>query len=262
MTRATRKRPERIKLGRLPIDIVDEAGALEEIAALVERGEGGLVFTPNVDHVVESEQNAAFAEAYASVSLSLIDGMAVLWACRMLGSTAAQKLSGSDLISPLMRLAATRGWRVFLLGGAPGVTERAGQLLPIEAPGLQIVGTSSPAIYMNHPREAREGVTRILRTARPDLVLLAFGSPKGELLAHELREAIPSVVFIGVGAGLDFLTGVVRRAPRWVSSIGLEWLFRLVKEPGRLWRRYLVRGPRFFPILIRALLARRGFGKR
>jgi N-acetylglucosaminyldiphosphoundecaprenol N-acetyl-beta-D-mannosaminyltransferase len=95
-----------------------------------------------------------------------------------------------------------------------------------------------------------------VRKARPDVVLVALGSPKGELWAHEARDELQSAVIVGIGAGLDFLVGTARRAPPWMSSAGLEWLYRLVHEPTRLWRRYLVRGPRFLRYLVGAWLAR------
>jgi N-acetylglucosaminyldiphosphoundecaprenol N-acetyl-beta-D-mannosaminyltransferase len=248
--------PRRVTLGHVPIDVVDRAEAVRHIAALVEQGEGGLIFTPNVDHIVLAEKDLALREAYASVSLSLVDGMPVLWACRMLGHSVKEKISGSDMISPLMSLAARRGWRVFLLGGAPGVADRAAARLCVESPGLRVVGTSSALVDVRRPLAERRELLGEVSAARPDLVLLALGCPKDELFGCEVRTAHRSAVVLGVGAGLDFLAGTVRRAPAWISACGLEWLFRLVQEPRRLWRRYLVRGPTFLPILLRALAVR------
>lgn len=246
----------RPSFGRVPLDCLTRHQALERIAALVAAGGGGTVFTPNVDHVILAEENAALREAYESVDVSLVDGMPVLWASRLFGLPVPEKVSGSDLIRPLMSLAGRRGWRVFLLGSGPGVAERAARLLCEETPGLQIVGTSSPRIDMTRPASDREDVRRELAEARPDLVLVALGPPKGEIFAHECRAALGSVVFVSIGAGLDFLVGVFRRAPPWMSACGLEWSYRLYQEPRRLWRRYLVRGPRFIPIAFRTALRR------
>jgi N-acetylglucosaminyldiphosphoundecaprenol N-acetyl-beta-D-mannosaminyltransferase len=238
-------------LGRIPIDPLTRALALERIAALVEAGQGGTVFTPNVDHVVLAEEDEGFRAAYAAASLSLIDGTPVLWACRALGRSAPEKVSGSDLIAPLAELAAARGWRVYLLGTSPQVIAAAVDRLRARFPGFDVVGSDSPRVDMAAPAAARRTLWERAAAARPHLVLVALGSPKGELFAHEARDALRPAVFIGIGAGLDFLAGVARRAPAWLSRIGLEWLYRLLHEPRRLWRRYLVRDRQFVPILWR-----------
>lgn len=242
----------RVWLGGVPVDGVTRPEALEHLDRLVSRGRGGVVFTPNVDHVVLAEHDRRFREAYATADLSLVDGMPVLWACRLLGHPVPEKISGSDLVRPLASLAAARGWRVFLLGAGERVADRAAGILREENPGLQVVGTASPRVDLAAPASERDELREAVRATRPDLLLLALGSPKGEVFAHECREALGATVIVGVGAGLDFLVGTARRAPRWMSASGLEWTYRLAREPRRLWRRYLLRGPRFLPIVLRA----------
>jgi len=247
----------RFFLGRVPIDPLTRGEALDRIARLVEEGEGGLVFTPNADHLVLAEELPAFRAAYAAASLSLVDGTPVLWACRLLGFPVPEKVSGSDLLRPLARRAADEGWRVYLFGGAPGVAERAGEILALEFPGLAIAGVDAPAVDLAAAMETREDAIRRIRESRPHVVLVALGSPKGELFAKEARDALKPAVIVGVGAALDFLTGAQKRAPRWMSRAGLEWAYRLASDPRRLARRYLVRDPRFGPIVLRSLLERR-----
>ncbi len=255
MSAAARPSP-RVWLGPVPVDGVDLEHALARIADLVERGTGGTVFTPNVDHLLVAQDDAAFRDAYASADLSLVDGTPVLWLCRLLGLPVRQKVSGSDLVRPLMRLAAGRGLRVFLLGAAPEVARRAAEVLARENPGLHLAGTSSPWIDMALPPESRETVRAQVARAGADLVLVALGAPKAEKFSHECRDELRPAVLVCVGAGLDFVAGAVRRSPRWMSSCGLEWLFRLAQEPGRLWRRYLLRGPRALPLFLRLLRGR------
>ena len=250
--------PERVWLGPVPADAVDLPGALERIAQLVEARAGGSVYTPNVDHLVNAQDDPAFRAAYAAADLALVDGTPVLWLCRLLGMRLRERVSGADLVRPLMHLAASLGYRVYLLGSAPGVAQRAAAILADEAPGLQVVATSSPHIDMSRPPEEREALRRELCRAQPDLVLVALGAPKAEKFSHECRQHMqpPAPVFVCVGAGLDFVAGVVRRSPVWMSRAGLEWLYRLLQEPRRLWRRYLVRGPRVLPLFAALLLAR------
>lgn len=238
-------------MGGLPIDVVDFAGALGAIEKLVEARAGGMVFTPNVDHVVLVEHNPRFRDVYSRVSLSLVDGVPVLWAARLLGTPLPEKVSGSDLVVPLVERAAARGWRVFLLGGGPGVAELAADKLKHLHPGLNVVGTAAPMIDIDGDPAPRRVVAEEIAAARPDLVLVAFGAPKQELFCDELRDVLSPAVLVCIGAGLDFVAGTIQRAPRWISKVGLEWAYRLAREPRRLAGRYLLRDPEFLAICAR-----------
>lgn len=253
--------PDRLRLGHIQIDPVTMAGALQAIEQLVAGGRGGLVFTPNVDHVIIAERNPEFREAYAGASLSLADGMPILWAGRLLGQPLPEKVSGSDLVLPLCERAAARGWRVYLLGAGPGVAEEAARRLR-QRFGLEVVGTDSPRIRIDGEPDDTSAALERVRAARPDLLLLAFGAPKQELWAHRHLQALGGAVAIGVGASLDFIAGTVRRAPRWMSRVGLEWLYRLASEPRRLWRRYLVDDPWFAVVVWRTWRERRAGQRR
>jgi N-acetylglucosaminyldiphosphoundecaprenol N-acetyl-beta-D-mannosaminyltransferase len=233
------------------------AGALDAITTMIEERRGGMVFTPNVDHIVMANDDARFRRAYAAVDLSLADGMPVVWACRLLGRPVPAKVSGSDLVPSLMNVAEARGFRVYLLGGAGGVARRAARNLQRMHPRLAIVGAASPRIDLCEPRDCRQDIVDGIRKAAPDLVLVALGAPKQELWMHEALDVLRPAVLFGIGASIDFLAGTARRAPAWMSAAGLEWLYRLAREPRRLWRRYLVRDRRFLGILLRELLARR-----
>jgi N-acetylglucosaminyldiphosphoundecaprenol N-acetyl-beta-D-mannosaminyltransferase len=247
------ERPRRMNIGRVPVDSVTFAEAIDAIDALVARGQGGTVFTPNVDHVVQAEENSRFRDAYDAAALSLVDGMPVLWASRLMGNPLPEKVSGSDLVVPLLERAAKRGWRVFFLGGLPGAAEGARDLLLGRIPGLHVVGVASPRIDVESAAETHSAIVEVLREARPDLVLVALGAPKQELFSHAIAERMRPAVLVGIGGTLDFIAGKVRRAPLWMSANGLEWLYRFAQEPRRMWRRYLVRDPKFLLIVLREL---------
>ncbi len=242
---------QRVRVGRLPIDGVGFEQALDAIEALVRARRGGMVFTPNVDHVVLAEKDARFRAAYRAVNLSLVDGTLLLWASRLLGWSLPEKVSGSDLLQPLMQRAAQCGFSVYFLGGDPGVAEAARDRLQEQFPELRVVGCDGSRVDVDALDRAI--VDRIAR-AEPDLVLVALGAPKQEVFIFEQRERLGRAVCIGVGASLDFVAGTRRRAPRWISRIGLEWLYRLLQEPRRLASRYLLRDPLFAWILTRQLL--------
>jgi N-acetylglucosaminyldiphosphoundecaprenol N-acetyl-beta-D-mannosaminyltransferase len=240
----------KVRIGELNIDAVTLDGALARIAELVDGGNGGAVFTPNVDHVVKSDKHVAFRRAYSHADLCLADGMPIVWASRLLGSPLPEKVSGSDLVLPLARLAADREWRVYLLGGRPGVATEAGERMTREF-GVRVVGDDAPNVDQEGGSADAEHVLDRIRTARPDLVFVALGAPKQELWIERFGRHIAPAVAIAVGGSLDFFTGRVRRAPPWMSRAGLEWLYRLAQEPRRMWRRYLIEDPRFVAIVAR-----------
>ncbi|HVU62794.1 MAG TPA: WecB/TagA/CpsF family glycosyltransferase [Phycisphaerales bacterium] len=245
---------ERIRIGQVPIDKLDLRNALGAIGELIDAGRGGTVFTPNVDHIVLAERDARFRKAYQGASLSLVDGTPVLWAARLLGRPLPEKVSGSDLVIPLMERAAERGWGVFLLGGAPGAGEAATLRLRERFPGLRIVGVDASRIDLGSHLDERRAVARRIAAASPDLVLVALGAPKQEIFCDEIGEILSPAVLVCVGAGIDFVAGVARRAPPWMSRWGVEWLYRLAQEPRRLAGRYLLRDPQFVGIVVRQAL--------
>lgn len=243
----------RIQIGRLWLDVVSFDEAMARIDLLVRHGSGGSVFTPNVDHIVKAENDVRFRMAYERAALVLVDGTPVLWASRLLGTPLPEKVSGSDLVLPLARLAGLRKWRVYLMGGRPGTAAKAATRLREEF-GVNVVGIDAPAVSESGESADEREVWSRIREARPDLVLVALGSPKQELWIERAKDALGAAVAIAVGASLEFVSGRIRRAPRLVSRLGFEWLYRLAQEPRRLWYRYLIRDPRFFLIAARTRL--------
>lgn len=243
---------QRLRMGDIAIDVISFAQAVDAIVALATSGAGGYVVTPNIDHVVLANQNPDFREAYEKASLSLVDGQPLVWASHLLGVPLPEKISGADLIMPLMERAGRDGLRVYLLGAGPGVAEKAGAVLH-EKYGVNIVGCDAPMLSQNPNDGETAAALQRVRDARPHLVLVAMGAPKQEILMCRFKEAYAPAVALGIGAGLDFIAGTVQRAPEWMSKNGLEWAYRLSREPKRLWRRYLINDPKFLVILARSL---------
>jgi N-acetylglucosaminyldiphosphoundecaprenol N-acetyl-beta-D-mannosaminyltransferase len=243
---------QRLQIGQIGIDVLTFAQALDAVIALATHGNGGYVVTPNIDHIVLADSDADFREAYTQAALSLVDGMPLLWASRLLGTPLPAKISGADLIEPLMERAAKEGLRVYLLGAGPGVAEKAGEVLHARH-GVNIVGFDAPMLSTEPGAKETAAAFERVRAARPHLVLVALGAPKQEILMWRFRAAYAPAVALGIGAGLDFIAGAVQRAPAWMSNNGLEWAYRLSREPKRLWRRYLVNDPKFIAILARSV---------
>lgn len=243
---------KRVRLGSIYAHAVTCTEALAEVQRLVESGRGGYVVTPNVDHVVQAEHHPALREAYADASLSLVDGQPLVWLSRMMGEPFPEKLSGSDFVPRLLAFAAERRWRVFFLGAAEGVAAKAAEVVQERYPGVEIEVYSPPFGFDEDPALLDDSLRRV-RAARPHLLILALGCPKQELLMHRWRGELGGVLAVGAGATLDFLAGNVQRAPVWMSDVGLEWLYRLAREPRRLAHRYLVRDLEIFRIGWRTL---------
>ncbi len=249
--------PARVAIGSLEVDRLSFDDAVARIIELAETKRGGYIVTPNVDHVVLAEHDARFRAAYQHAALSVCDGFPLLLTSRLLGATLPEKISGSDLAMPVLQQAAARNLRVFFLGAAPGVAEKARAKVAEMLPALQVVGTSSPMVNMDHPPSARDEIVAELNAAQPHIVFVAFGAPKQELLCYEIAERVKPAVLLGIGATLDFLAGTVKRAPSWMSRVGLEWVYRLAHEPKRMAHRYLVRDTQYPYIVAKRALIRR-----
>jgi N-acetylglucosaminyldiphosphoundecaprenol N-acetyl-beta-D-mannosaminyltransferase len=193
----------------------------------------------------------------AEADLSVADGMPLIWASRMQGTPLPERVAGSSLISTLTEAAGRRGFSIFLLGGNPGVADKAADRLRARVPGLLIAGTCCPIIGADVDREPLVGLTRQLLDAKPDIVFVGLGSPKQELLIRRLKSSLPRTWWLGVGISFSFLVGEVQRAPHWMQRSGLEWAHRLSQEPRRLAKRYLVQGLPFVAgLFARACLRR------
>src|SRR4051812_8757280 len=178
--------PVRVRIGDVWLDALTLDETLDAVAGLVHAGQGGSLFTPNVDHLIMAGEDPRFREAYDRASLALVDGMPVLWASRLLGTPLPEKVSGSDLVLPLVRRAALEGWRVFLVGGAPGVAESAARVFA-EQYGVEVVGQDAPMLSRAGESPDEAALHERIRHARPDLVFVAFGAPKQEFWIERAR---------------------------------------------------------------------------
>ncbi|MEU1392988.1 MULTISPECIES: WecB/TagA/CpsF family glycosyltransferase [unclassified Nonomuraea] len=231
---------ERVRVGGVGLDVVTEADVVRWVAAEAAAGRGGRIVTPNVDICRAVARDPALQELVGSAEIVVADGMPLVWAARLLGTPLPERVTGADLIWSLSEVAAARNWPVYLLGGPPGVAELAADELRSCRPGLKVAGVHAPPYHFDETAEGRERVRRRVVAARPRLVFVGLGFPRQDLLIAELREELPQAWFVGCGAAIAFAAGTVRRAPRWMRRAGLEWAFRLMSEPGRLARRYLV----------------------
>lgn len=235
----------------IPVHSVTLDEAVERIRRALSQGVRGYVVTPNVDHLMRYHRNPRFRAAYNSAMLHVADGMPLVVASRLLGSPLPQRVAGADLLPALCSMATREGFSVFLLGGHDGVAEEASRRLRARFPGLKIAGTHTPpAQFGSDPRHGTAAV-RAVNAARPDLLFVGLGSPKQELWVHQNWRRLNARIAVCCGAAIDYAAGARSRAPRWVQRFALEWAWRLLQEPRRLWRRYLVDDIPFFSLLFR-----------
>jgi N-acetylglucosaminyldiphosphoundecaprenol N-acetyl-beta-D-mannosaminyltransferase len=240
----------RIALLGVEIDAVREAQCVEHVLQELAAGRGGWVVTPNLDHLRRLVNEQSYRELCAGADLFVADGMPLVWASRLQGTPLPERVAGSDLITSLTQGAARAHRSIFLLGGDPGTAEAAGRILVQRNPGLVVRGTACPAPGFERDELALRALRTQLAEAQPDIVYVALGSPKQERLIVELRQLLPRAWWLGVGISFSFVTGDVKRASPLVRRLGLEWLHRLVQEPRRLFKRYLVHG---IPFAVRLL---------
>jgi exopolysaccharide biosynthesis WecB/TagA/CpsF family protein len=229
----------RVDILGMPIDAVDMAQAVERVNAAIGGESLFQVCTVNLDFLMNGHSDSELAGIFGRSSLNLADGAPVVWLGRLLGRRLPGRVAGADLVPRLAESCASRGASLFLLGGEHGVAAAAAAELVARYPRLRIAGTHEPARAAVEEMANSDLVDRVNRSGA-DVVLVAFGHPKQERWIELSRERLEASVAIGVGCCFDLLAGRQQRAPRWMHPLGLEWAFRLLQEPGRLFDRYLV----------------------
>ncbi|HEY3504035.1 MAG TPA: WecB/TagA/CpsF family glycosyltransferase [Actinocatenispora sp.] len=246
-----------VELSGVGFHPLTEAEVVYRVVADLRTGAGGTIVTPNVDILRLVRRDAEARGHVAAASYVVADGAPLVWASRLAGTALPERVAGSSLIWSLSAAAGADGRSAYLLGGAPGVAVRAGEVLTDRCPGLRLAGTACPAYgFEDDPATLAEVCAGVVDAA-PDLVYVGLGFPKQERLIARLAPALPGTWFVGCGAAIGFVAGVQRRAPRWMQRAGLEWAHRLGCEPGRLFRRYVVHDAPFAVRLLATSALRR-----
>ncbi len=203
-------------------------------------GTGGWLLTPNLDILRRTFVDPDIRSLCEKADVVVADGMPLIWASHLQGTPLVERVAGANLISSMSEAAAARGLKVYLLGGVTGAADGAARVLTARSPNLQIVGTYCPPFGFERDDAEIQRIETAVRASGADIVFVALGFPKSERLIQRIRHARPHAWWIGVGISLSFLNGDVKRAPKWMQGVGLEWVHRLSQEPRRLARRYLI----------------------
>ena len=239
-----------IQLRGMPIHAITRKETARHLINCSQKNIGGWVVTPNLDILRRYTKSSSFRNLLATSTLNVPDGMPLIWASRVKGQPLTERVNGTDLMIDVCELAAEVGKSVFFLGGNPGSAEKAASVLEENFAGLKVAGCHCPDFGFETDIKTVEEIAAIIADARPDFVFVGLGSPKQDVLINMLRLKLPNVWWLGVGVSFSFIGGEISRAPEWAKKGGLEWFFRLIAEPRRLAKRYLLQGIPFFAVTL------------
>lgn len=231
------------------IDNVDLKEAISHIEYCIQNRIIGQVITPNVDQIVRIEWDEYFKTICENCELLLVDGHPLIWTAKLYGRPFKEKICGSDLVPILCKVAAEKNYSIFLLGAAPGVAQKAAERLIEEYPNLKVAGVYSPPLGFEKDLEEIEKINEMLRKSKADMLFVGMGVPKQDIFIYENMQKYQIPMSFSIGGTIDFIAGVQKRAPRWVSKIGFEWLYRLLNDPKRMFKRYVIDDSKFFYLI-------------
>lgn len=219
---------------------VSMAEAIESIEKMIIENKKSYVVAINVDVVMKIEHDSYLKEATDNADMVLVDGKPLIWISKWHKAPVKEEVSGSDLVPELCKVAAAKGYSIFILGGKNGIAEQARTRLKDQYPSINVVGTYAPPFGFEDDQVELDKINQMITNVHPDLLIVCFGCPKQEKWIYENYQKYNAEVSICAGATVDFLAGNVNRAPKWMSAHGLEWVYRFLQEPKRLFKRYFI----------------------
>jgi N-acetylglucosaminyldiphosphoundecaprenol N-acetyl-beta-D-mannosaminyltransferase len=229
-----------VSLMGLRLARLDRHRLLDHVFDCLRVGQGGWLVTANLDFLRRYVRDRLSRELYDAADVRVADGMPLVWACKLQGQPLPERVPGSSLVWLLAERAAREGKSIYLLGGADGANEKARKVLEEKYPGLAWVSGTSPWVASPPTESDITSILAELSARKTDILLVGLGSPKQEQLIRALRPHLPSTWMIGVGISFSFVAGDVKRAPTWMRRAGIEWIHRMLQEPRRLAKRYLL----------------------
>ena len=238
----------RMKFMNSYIDNCTKQEAIAHIEKCIKDRKVGHVITPNVDQIVRIEKDSYFKEICNNAELLLTDGTPLVWISKWYGTPIKEKICGSDLVPELCEVAANKGYKVFLLGAAEGIAEKAAENLQKKCRGLNIVGTYSPPYGFEKDQAELNYIDQMLLNSNADMLFVGMGVPKQDIFIYEHMHIYKIPMSFSIGATIDFEAGIQKRAPKWINRIGMEWLYRLGTNPKRMFRRYIMEDLQIFKL--------------
>ena len=222
------------------IDNMDANEIVNHIFECVERRKPVQVVGVNVDQIVTVNKSDVSRNIFLDAEIVFIDGKPIKWMCSLLNRYVKERITGPDLMEYICEKGAAKELKIFLLGAGPGVAKRCGEILETKYPGIHTVGSYSPPFGFENDKDEMLKINTMLKNSGADLLFVGMGSPKQDIFIYENMKTYGIPVSFSMGAAIDFIAGNVKRAPRWMVRLGLEWVHRISQNPKRLWKRYLV----------------------
>ncbi len=237
--------PDKASVVGVPISVTSYDDVIEKLTNRPQ-DQATVVAVCNVHSVMSARRNQALKEAIAGAEIATPDGVPIVWGLRALVRREQTRVYGPELMRKA--LVDDVGWKHYIYGSTPETLAALQEKLEEMAPQAEIVGVYSPP-FRDMTQEESAAAMEAIRSSGADVVWVGLGMPKQELWMHEIRPELPGIALLGVGAAFDFLAGTKKQAPAWMQKAGLEWLFRLIQEPRRLWRRYVWNNPAYAVLL-------------
>lgn len=222
------------------VNNVDMDEAIQAIEDMIASGKKNYIVAINVDVVIKIENDSYLKKITDAADMVLVDGKPLEWIAKWHKRPIKAKISGSDLVPILCKRAAEKGYSIFIIGGKDGIAEKAKQNLERDLPGIKIVGTYAPPFGFEKEEKELNKINEMISDVHPDILIACFGCPKQEKWIYENYQKYDAAVSVCAGATVDFLAGNVTRAPKWMSDHGLEWFYRFLQEPKRMFKRYFI----------------------
>jgi N-acetylglucosaminyldiphosphoundecaprenol N-acetyl-beta-D-mannosaminyltransferase len=225
--------------------------------AVIKEGKKTQVCITPVNSILAARATARVQEIYQHADYVLCDGVPVKWASKFLGDPIKERITGLDVLPRIFPFALQNDFSIFLLGASPGVAETLQKVMEVKHPGVKIVGTFVPPFRAEFSKEENEEMIEAINAVKPDILLVSLTAPKQDIWIAENLEKLNTHVAIGIGGAFEVAAGMIQRAPLWMQKSGLEWFYRFLQEPKRMFKRYFVEAPVFIPLIIQQKFSKR-----
>ncbi len=250
-------RHHRVDILGTPVSSLTMDELFSDWEAVIQKGEKAQVCITPVNSILAARATARVQEIYQHADYVLCDGVPVKWASNFLGDPIKERITGLDVLPRIFPFAALKNFSIFLLGASPGVAEKLKAVMEAKHPGIKIVGTFVPPFRAVFSDEENEEMIEAINAVKPDILLVSLTAPKQDIWIAENLAKLDTHVAIGIGGAFEVAAGMIKRAPLWMQKSGLEWFFRFLQEPKRMFRRYFVEAPVFIPLIIQQKISTR-----
>ena len=242
---------DKVNILGVKVSNISNADLLNTLTNCIQQKQKVQVCITPVNSVLAAIKDPQVLNIYNNAEFVLCDGMPVKWASSFLNTPIQERITGLDLLPDLVRLCDKNNFSVFLLGASPGVGDQLKEIIVKQYPNCKVVGVYVPPFMKVFSGEENDKMIAAVNDASPDILLVSLTAPKQDIWIAQNKHLLNASVQVGIGGAFEVMAGLAKRAPKWMQSLGLEWLFRFIQEPKRLFRRYFIEAPLFIPLVIK-----------